>query len=124
MDVADRAEGGRVKRQRLTPAAERAADRIAARVKGNPKAAARLERYVSGHALAENEPRASDVVREAIETSGLSLQELARRTGVDVAVLSRFMSGAVGISLTTFEKLAPELGLRVVRRRGQRRAPA
>ena len=32
-----------------------------------------------------------------------------------MSALSRFMSEKVGISLTTFEKLAPELGLRVVR---------
>jgi transcriptional regulator with XRE-family HTH domain len=58
---------------------------------------------------------ASEVVREAIRTSGLSIRELARRTGVEVSALSRFMNEMVGISLSTFEKLAPELGLRVVR---------
>jgi transcriptional regulator with XRE-family HTH domain len=57
---------------------------------------------------------ASEVVREAIRASGLPIRELARRTGVDVSALSRFMSEQVGISLTTFERLAPELGLRVV----------
>jgi hypothetical protein len=31
-----------------------------------------------------------------------------------VSALSRFLAGKVGISLTTFEKLALELGLRVV----------
>ena len=58
---------------------------------------------------------ASEVVREAIRGSGLPIRELARRTGVEVSALSRFMAGKVGISLSTFEKLAPELGLRVVR---------
>ncbi len=57
---------------------------------------------------------ASEVVREAIRESGLPIRELARRTGVEGSALSRFMSEKVGISLTTFEKLAPELGLRVV----------
>ena len=60
------------------------------------------------------QPPASEVVREAIGASGLPIRELARRTGVEPSALSRFMSGQVGISLTTFEKLAPELGLRVV----------
>ena len=32
-----------------------------------------------------------------------------------MSALSRFMNEMVGISLSTFEKLAPELGLRVVR---------
>ncbi len=57
---------------------------------------------------------ASEIVREAIRASGLPIRELARRTGVEVSALSRFMNEQVGISLTTFEKLAPELGLRVV----------
>lgn len=60
-------------------------------------------------------PTASEVVREAIRDSGLPIRELARRTGVEVAALSRFMNGHVGISLVTFERLAGELGLRVVR---------
>jgi transcriptional regulator with XRE-family HTH domain len=60
-------------------------------------------------------PSASETVRAAIRASGLPIRELARRTGVEVSALSRFMHEQVGISLTTFEKLAPELGLRVVR---------
>jgi transcriptional regulator with XRE-family HTH domain len=60
-------------------------------------------------------PVASEVVREAIRASGVPIRELSRRTGVEASALSRFMSGQVGISLATFEKLAPELGLRVVR---------
>ena len=58
---------------------------------------------------------ASEVVLEAIRDARLPIRELARRTGVEPSALSRFMSGQVGISLTTFEKLAPELGLWVVR---------
>ncbi len=60
------------------------------------------------------QPPASEVVREAIRESGLPIRELARRTGVEVSALSRFVNEQVGISLTTFEKLAPALGLRVV----------
>jgi Helix-turn-helix len=60
-------------------------------------------------------PPASEVVRKAILESGLPIRELARRTGVEPSVLSRFMSGQTGISLSTFEKLADELGLRVMR---------
>lgn len=57
--------------------------------------------------------KASETVRVAIKSSGLTLNEIARRTHVDVAVLSRFTRGQVGISLTTFEKLAKTLGLTV-----------
>lgn len=60
------------------------------------------------------QPPASEVVRDAIRESGLPIRELARRTGVEASALSRFMSGKVGISLTTFEKVGAELGLRVV----------
>ena len=63
---------------------------------------------------ASSSPVASEVVREAIRASGLPIRELSRRTGMEASALSRFMSGQVGISLATFEKLAPELGLRVV----------
>jgi transcriptional regulator with XRE-family HTH domain len=64
---------------------------------------------------------ASEVVREAIRDNGLPIRELARRSGVEASVLSRFMSQQVGISLTTFEKLAPELGLRVIREANRKR---
>ena len=60
--------------------------------------------------------KASDVLRRAIVGSGLALNELARRTGISSAALSRFMRGERGISLTTFEVLAVELGLSVVSR--------
>ncbi len=67
---------------------------------------------------------ASEIVRRAILESGLPIRELARRTGVEVSALSRFQAGKVGISLTTFEKLAPELGLRVVQETPAEAAPA
>jgi transcriptional regulator with XRE-family HTH domain len=62
---------------------------------------------------------ASEKVRRAIKGSGLTLNEIARRTGVNVGSLSRFTRGQVGISLRTFERLAEELGLTltVVKRR-------
>ena len=58
---------------------------------------------------------ASAVVRNAITASGLSLGELSRRTRVDIATLSRLVNGRATVTLTTFELLAGELGLRVTR---------
>jgi transcriptional regulator with XRE-family HTH domain len=55
--------------------------------------------------------KASETVRRAIRESGLSLAEIERRTGVETSALSRFTRGEVGISLSTFEALAKELGL-------------
>lgn len=72
----------------------------------------------TGGCLTSRSPKqlsASEVVREAIGASGLPIRELARRTGVEVSALSRFVNEQVGISLSTFEKLAPELGLRIGR---------
>jgi transcriptional regulator with XRE-family HTH domain len=58
---------------------------------------------------------ASAAVRRAIAESGLSLNELSRRTGVDVATLSRFMKEKDrSVTLTTLELLADELGLSVM----------
>jgi transcriptional regulator with XRE-family HTH domain len=80
----------------------------------------RTGRRVKPHS--SKQPPASEVVREAIRDSGLPIRELARRTGVEPSVLSRFLNEQVGISLATFEKLAGELGLQVVRRVGRVRS--
>jgi transcriptional regulator with XRE-family HTH domain len=56
---------------------------------------------------------ASTVVRRAIAERGLSLNALSRRTGVDVATLSRFVNEQASVTLTTLELLADELGLSV-----------
>jgi transcriptional regulator with XRE-family HTH domain len=71
---------------------------------------------VTDRATPRQEASASEIVRTAIRESGLSLNELARRSGVEASALSRFVNGMVGLTLTSFEKLAPVLGLRVARR--------
>lgn len=62
----------------------------------------------------DGEEPPSAVLRRAIKESGLSLQELSRRTGVNVSALSRFVRESVGLSLASLDRLAPELKLRVV----------
>lgn len=52
-----------------------------------------------------------DVLRQAIAKSGLSLNELARRTGVPQPTISRFMSGLTDMRLSNAAKIAAELGL-------------
>jgi transcriptional regulator with XRE-family HTH domain len=54
------------------------------------------------------------VIKEAIAASGLSLMELARRSGVSQPQLSRFMAGTRTLTLESGEKLLKALGLRVV----------
>lgn len=56
----------------------------------------------------------SDVVRQAIRASGLSLGELSRRSGLSKAALSRILSRQREPALSTVDALAPVLGLRLV----------
>ena len=56
----------------------------------------------------------SDQLRLAIARSGVGICELSRRTGIDKAVLSRFLNGKrAGVQMTTLDTLADALGLEV-----------
>lgn len=55
----------------------------------------------------------SGVLRRSITDSGLSLSEIARRSGVDKGALSRFMSSKGGLTLESIERLAPTLGIEI-----------
>src|SRR5262249_19080081 len=55
----------------------------------------------------------TDQLREAIKQSGESLNQLAGRTGVDRARLSRFVRGERGLSLAAVDELCRVLGLRL-----------
>jgi transcriptional regulator with XRE-family HTH domain len=61
------------------------------------------------------------VLKEAVGESGLSLNELSRRSGVDQSQLSRFMRGERYLSLEAASKLFDALGL--VARKGEPPAP-
>jgi len=52
-----------------------------------------------------------DQVIRAIEESGITRYELAKRTGVSESALSRLVRGERSISVETLERLAEELGL-------------
>lgn len=51
-----------------------------------------------------------DALRKAIQNSGLSANELARRTGVPQPTITRFLAGA-DMRLSTAAKIAAYLGL-------------
>lgn len=53
--------------------------------------------------------------RNAIEETGLSLAEIARRADIDHSQLSRFMRGERGLSITTAERVASVVGLELHR---------
>ena len=53
----------------------------------------------------------SEQLRTAIVDSGLSLQQLARETGVDVGSLSRFVRAERTLTLDSVDRLATHLRL-------------
>lgn len=57
----------------------------------------------------------SEALKQAIETSGLTVYEIAKRAKVSQIVISRFLSGARDIRLATADKLSRVLGLELVR---------
>jgi len=61
----------------------------------------------------------SEQLKDAIVASGVSQAEIARETGIDRGVLSRFNRGERGISDATFSKLCEffNLELRTIQRR-------
>ena len=53
----------------------------------------------------------SEQVRLAIAGHGLSLNEVARRAGIQPSQVSRFMRGERGLTTESLDKLAEVLGL-------------
>ena len=51
------------------------------------------------------------VLRQAIKDSGLSQSEIARRAGIDVGMVNRFLHSSRGLTLAMAERLATALGL-------------
>jgi DNA-binding phage protein len=85
------------------------------------KTPAGLEAFLEEQVEAEKAMVASDVVRQAIEASGLSLAELARQAGINHGQLSRFMRGERSLTLATLDPLAKILRLRMVRGKAPRK---
>ena len=61
--------------------------------------------------------RLSNQIRRAVAASGLTRYRISKITGIDQAVLSRFMAGKVGLSMSTLDRLADALELDVVARK-------
>ena len=59
-------------------------------------------------------PDLSDQLRRAIERCGLSLNQLARETGVHPAQLSRFLRKQRSLQLVAAAKLCTYLGLQLI----------
>lgn len=59
-------------------------------------------------------PALSDQLQTAIETCGLSRYAVAKRAGVEQAVLSRFMARKAGMSLKSIDAVGRVLELRLI----------
>ncbi len=55
----------------------------------------------------------SQALRDAIRASGQSLEQLAEASGVSSSVLARFLSGERDIHVSTADKVAAVLGLKL-----------
>jgi ribosome-binding protein aMBF1 (putative translation factor) len=58
--------------------------------------------------------RISDEIRSAIENCGMTRYRIAKQTGIDAAVLCRFVQGQVGLSMDSLDRLAELLDLHIV----------
>lgn len=56
----------------------------------------------------------SELLRQAIEQSGMSRYEIAQRSGVTEGALSFFVNGHRGLTTASIDRLAPVLGLRLI----------
>ena len=58
-----------------------------------------------------------ETLRRAIEDSGLTRYEIAKRSGVHKSALSRFVTGERSLSIESIEKIAPVVGVTITARR-------
>ena len=63
--------------------------------------------------MTKKQKQFSDEIRAAVENCGMSRYRIAKITGIDAAVLCRFVQGQVGLSMDTLDKLAECIGLHV-----------
>lgn len=62
----------------------------------------------------------SDQLRRAIDESGLSRYAIGKACDIDKGTMSRFMSGDVGLSLPTIDRLVIFLELKLIGKHKQR----
>lgn len=53
----------------------------------------------------------SDLLRDAIRESGLSAYAVAKRSGVAIQMITRWLAGERDITLTTADRIAAGLGI-------------
>jgi ribosome-binding protein aMBF1 (putative translation factor) len=70
-------------------------------------------KYDEAYAAAELAAAVGEQVRAARQAAGLSQRELAARMGTSQAAVGRIEAGGVGATLTTIQRVASALGLKV-----------
>ena len=80
-----------------------------------------LQAQVSMPTMTRRCDKLTDQIRRAIDESGVSRYRLWKETGIDQAVLSRFMAGKAGMTLKSLDVLADALGLRIVADKSKRK---
>ena len=63
----------------------------------------------------------TDTLRRAVERSGQSRYAIAKATGIDKAVLSRFVARGRGLRSTNIDRLCAYLGLELTTKSGKAR---
>jgi transcriptional regulator with XRE-family HTH domain len=58
--------------------------------------------------------RIFQALRQAIKESKVSRYRIGKDLGIDQSVLSRFMSGEIGLTVTNVEMIAEYLGLEII----------
>jgi transcriptional regulator with XRE-family HTH domain len=72
----------------------------------------------------DNEPSLADQIRRAAAESGLSVNRIAKESGVDQSLLNKFLTGTrPNLRLDMADRLFRFLGLRVVRNRTRKPNP-
>jgi len=61
----------------------------------------------------------SDEIRDAVRNCGETRYRICVETGIDKAVLCRFVQGKVGLSMETLDRLADYLGLHLAKKGGR-----
>lgn len=77
----------------------------------------RSAEYLEGLTAMADDHDLGEQLRDAIRESGRTVYALAQESGVDTAVIYRFVSGERGVSLETAARLAATLGIRFTKPR-------
>ncbi|GMV98172.1 MAG: hypothetical protein AMXMBFR83_25240 [Phycisphaerae bacterium] len=94
-------------------------ERLVKKLPPDRQAAAR--EHAEQRGFQEAEAAVSGPLRQAIAESGLSVNAIATRAGVQQAALSRFVRRERGLTLETVDRLAAYLGLKLKPARHRRR---